>query len=397
MFKNSLIQSAVFGILILLGSCTPRETTKNTTDLQSIQNQSVSVTRGEIVVEVEVPITTTPLTEAILRSPAKGTLVKVPIVGQKVKAGEVVAQLDTDALERAIVKAKIDVAEAQINLEKQTQTLEVLKKTYSSNQSLAEAQLITQDSLLSTKATLKKEELQFQSLELSLKRAQLNLDEAKDNKDEAQIRSPINGVIASVSEGAGTYVEDNTKICTVVDISAVTLTGQVDEYDISQLKPGQKAVAVFEALEGQEFESILKTVSPTAQTENNVPVYSVTTHVSNQEQIIRPGMSGDLTVTVVRKSGLVIPLKAVTSVRNRSYVEIFQEGTKSLVLVELGEDDGKQVLVVSGLEEGQLLAYTLEVTTTTTKAASKTTTSSNQTSLLGMTGPGAGGPPPGGF
>lgn len=402
----SPIKTSAPGILLILvlaaiSGCTSSTEPSKTRREEGLPREYV-VSPGEVTSTVEAPITTLPLTEAILRSPSRGTLVEVAEVGQRVKAGDVVAKLDTEALERSIVQADLGVAEALLNLEKQKKTLESLKNTLDSTRILSQKQLVTQESLSSALSSYQKEELQYQSLELALKRARLAWEEARENRLEAWIKSPVDGVVSSVGEEAGTYVDANAELLRVVDISVIILSGQVDEYDIGKIKVGLEALATFEALEGKSFPSVIKTVSPMAKTENNVPVYTVTARVNNPGELIRPGMGGDLNITVSRETGLVVPKSSVIQENGRTFLQVIRKSVPEAVEVTLGPGDGKNVIVRSGLIEGDRLAVVPDAASGTSGPRSPEIPRSNSGSrspgMMGFgSGPGAGGPPPGGF
>jgi HlyD family secretion protein len=65
-------------------------------------------------------------------------------------------------------------------------------------------------------------------------------------------------------------------------------------------------------------------------------------------------MSADVNVLVSNEKGITVPFKAVTTVRERSYVDVLgQSGEIETRRVSLGSSDGRTIIVVEGLAAGE--------------------------------------------
>jgi len=96
-------------------------------------------------------------------------------------------------------------------------------------------------------------------------------------------------------------------------------------------------------------------ISPSARIQQNIAVFYVTVNIPNPERKLRPGMTAEGEIIVEEiPNALIIPKRAVQTVRNRAYVDVLQpDGGKETVRVVLGPDDGVNQVVLEGLEPRQ--------------------------------------------
>ena len=117
-----------------------------------------------------------------------------------------------------------------------------------------------------------------------------------------------------------------TVIATLIDASQIDLPVQVDETEIGAVKVGQQADVTLDALGDQTFTGKVTRISPEATTESGIAYFTVTVRLPNPEGLLRPGMTAEAEVIQRQASGLIIPKKAVESVRTRSYVQLQTPG-----------------------------------------------------------------------
>ncbi len=69
-------------------------------------------------------------------------------------------------------------------------------------------------------------------------------------------------------------------------------------------------------------------------------------------------MSADISILVSADRGILVPSRAVSTVRSRSYVKVYEEEGEEEIKtkrVTVGADDGVNVAVLEGLAEGELV------------------------------------------
>jgi len=182
-------------------------------------------------------------------------------------------------------------------------------------------------------------------------------------------------------------VSANSQVAVLADVSRLLFRAEVDEYDIGKLRPNMPATVSVPALGNQEFRARVEVISPIAEIVSNISIFKVSVYVDNSEGLLRPGMSADLTFTVSNDRGLVVPLKAVTEVRGRAYVDVYSEDAEAETRrVETGASDGRNIIIREGLSAGEkVIVPGVPVISTT---AAKT---SSGTSIIPISVPGTGG------
>ena len=108
--------------------------------------------------------------------------------------------------------------------------------------------------------------------------------------------------------------------------------------------------------------------------------------VDNDEGKLRPGMSADLSILISSDRGLIVPSKVVSSVRDRSYIDVYEDEEVVTLRITTGADDGVNVAVLEGLEEGALVV----VPTTSGLILSSDQASSSGSSIIPISVPGTG-------
>ena len=102
---------------------------------------------------------------------------------------------------------------------------------------------------------------QVQSASESVRNAQINLENRYEQLDDYTITSPIKGTIIDKNYNAGETTEANKTLCTIYDLSYLTMTLSVDELDISNISVGQTVSITADAVEDQTYTGTVTKVS----------------------------------------------------------------------------------------------------------------------------------------
>lgn len=207
-----------------------------------------------------------PLNEAHLSFTSVGKVTTVNVkVGDQVKAGDVLVQLDTTILEAKVKEAEANVlaAEAQIRY-------------------------------LNRLAT---EALHFESAQADLVRAQALLDSAKATLNTQSIlTAPFDGTIVSVDISPAETVTPGKVVIVLGDLIHYQIeTTDLSERDVPRVQVGQSANVFIEAL-NQELAGKVAEVSQISSTLGGDVVYTVTIELSDQPAGLLWGMSADVQI-----------------------------------------------------------------------------------------------------
>lgn len=204
-----------------------------------------------------------------------------------------------------------------------------------------------------------------QSAAESLRNAEINLENRYDQLDDYTITAPIKGTIIDKNYNAGEITESNQVLCTIYDLSYLTMTLSVDELDISDIQVGQTVAITADAVENRTYEGVVTKVSVAGTYTSGVTTYPVTIRVDETDGLL-PGMNVDATIVLESASDVLTIPSAALQRGNTVLVtadspsaaggEANENGYVS-VQVTTGVGDDSYLEVVSGLQEGDTVAY----------------------------------------
>ena len=197
----------------------------------------------------------------------------------------------------------------------------------------------------------------------SLRDAELSLKNQHDNLENYTICAPISGTIVDKYYKEGENAENGRTLCTIFDLSSLTITLHVDELDIKSIAVGQKATVTADAMPDTTYQGVITEISINGTAAGGVTTYPVTVRIDESEGLL-PGMNADVSIVVSESVGvLTLPADAVETggrvlVKNAdgSTGANAPEGYR-YVKVEIGVSDENYVEILSGLAEGDEVAY----------------------------------------
>lgn len=229
-----------------------------------------------------------------------------------------------------------------------------------------EGAAVSKDQILLTLSGSSLEEM-LQSAQDSLRNAELSMDSTQNPQDSYTITSPIQGTIVDKQYKTGDTVEGGKALCTIYDLSYLELTMNIDELDISKISEGQAVQVTADAVEGQTYTGVITKVSVLGSTSSGVTSYPVTVRIDETDGL-RPGMNVDAEIILEEAEDVLsVPVEAV----NRGGLVLITRDSPSAsaaaeqeapegyvyITVETGVSDDSYIQVISGLQEGDTVAY----------------------------------------
>lgn len=142
----------------------------------------------------------------------------------------------------------------------------------------------------------------------------------------------------------------------IADFEHMKVQVRVDEYDISDVHPGDACTVTLTALE-QKYASVIDSINYISSSGGNVAYYTATVYV-DVETGIYPGMQATVTVPQEEATDVVI-LKAdalAFDITNQAYVwKMGEDGTMTKENVEVGVSNGNYVEIKSGVISGETI------------------------------------------
>ena len=160
-------------------------------------------------------------------------------------------------------------------------------------------------------------------------------------------------------------------LCTIYDLSYLTMTLSVDELDISSIAVGQSVSVTADAVEGKTYEGVVTKVSVAGTSSGSATTYPVTIRIDDTDGLL-PGMNVDAVITLnSAENVLAIPSAALNrgntvlvtadspSAANGTVSEITGADGEEYysVPVEVGTSDSSYLEIISGLQEGDTVVY----------------------------------------
>jgi RND family efflux transporter MFP subunit len=166
------------------------------------------------------------------------------------------------------------------------------------------------------------------------------------------INSPASGYITERAALPNAYVQPDTKLYTIADLSTVWVYANVFQNDVGRLKPGDSARVTVDAYPGRNFngriDQILPQVDPATRTVRVRLVFR------NPGVVLKPGMYVNVAIAVPLGRQLVVPASAVLQAGIRA-IAFIDHGNGSLEprTIEVGTQLDDSVIVLSGLKAGE--------------------------------------------
>ena len=163
--------------------------------------------------------------------------------------------------------------------------------------------------------------------------------------------SPVTGYVTERTALPNMYVQPETKLYTVADLSSVWVSAQIFQSDLGRIKPGDPAVVTVDAYPGQSFSGRIRDILP--QIDMNTRTARVRIASPNPGLKLKPGMYVNVVLQIPLGRKLVVPSSAV-----------LQAGLRQLVFVDRGEGvfeprevqasgHGDRTIITKGLKAGE--------------------------------------------
>jgi HlyD family secretion protein len=338
---------------------------------RAIQFQTAAVTRGPITQAVTATGTLNPVVNVQVGSQVSGNIQKLFVdFNSKVKAGDVVAQIDPVLFKATVTQAEGDLASAQA-------ALELAKINAVRTQSLVAKQNSSQQDLDQAMANL-------HQAEANLKIKQGALDKAKADLDHCTITSPVDGEVISRSVDVGQTVAASLQapvIFTIAnDLTKMQIDANVAEADVGVVAVDQQVDFSVDAFPARTFHGKVVQVRNAPITVQNVVTYDTVIGVSNADLKLKPGMTANVSIMIAHKDDVLQIKNAALRYRpadgaatpsqpkgtppsagragagrerkNERTVYVLSGNKPEPVMIKTGISDGAVTEVLEGLKEG---------------------------------------------
>jgi RND family efflux transporter MFP subunit len=163
------------------------------------------------------------------------------------------------------------------------------------------------------------------------------------------VNSPVSGYITQKNALPNMYVQPETMLYTVADLSDVWVLAQVFQSDAGKIKPGDPAEVTVDAYPGRVFNGRVDYILP--QLDMNTRTLPVRLVFANPGLKLRPGMYVNVCAKLPMGRQLVVPASAAFHSGTKNLVFVYRdEGNIEPREVELGPQVGDELVVTKGIK-----------------------------------------------
>lgn len=272
-------------------------------------------------------------------------------LGDTVRRGQVVAELDDDEYVQAVAQAKADLAVARANLAEAKSALEIAIRDSKRVETLFKRGVASESQFDAAQNNHLAKQSQLEVAEAQVVRAQASLETANIRLGYTKINADWSGgddhrVVAERHVDEGGTVSANAPLLSIVELNPITGVIFVTEKDYVRLGQGQPASLTTDAFPGERFEGRINRIAPVFQ--QNTRQARVEMTIQNQRDRLKPGMFIRATIILGRiAEATIVPEKALTTRGNRTGVFVVHENDQTVVWreVNVGIREGERVQV----------------------------------------------------
>ena len=342
--------------------------------------ESAKIEVRELQRTVEAIGTLDPNEEVTVSNQVEGPVSKVLVdLGDFVKAGQVLATLDTSELELAVRQqtaalqqemARIGISDPNANIEESaTSQVKQAEATLSEARSHLERTKRLADEGVLPKQQLDEQQAKFDVADATLKSARESvrnikatvagrkaaLDLAQKKLGDARITAPMSGLVKERLVSEGTYLKANSPVVTLVQISPLKLRVDMPETAIESVRAGRAVRFTVDSLPGKMFDGRISRLSPSVNQQSRT--LKLEAIVDNSNGTLKPGLFARVTIlTGKMEKALVAPAGALFTVAGLEKLFVIEGGKVSERIVRSGSRGPDYVEILEGVKEGDVIA-----------------------------------------
>lgn len=283
-------------------------------------------------------------------------------VGNTVRSGQLLVQIDTKELNAQLAVAEAAVAgvgdqavQVKSGMETARLNLEMAQRSYERTKTMLDSKVVTQSQLddAQTKLDLAKAAYetasrQYQTVSGSgLAQAQAQVNFIKVQISNSTITSPISGIVTNRNINPGEITSMSSPLLSIADVATLKLQGNVSQEDVVRIAVGGKVNVVVDALSANSYAGRVDQVGPIAAATGQY--FPIVVSLKNDGRLLA-GMTAKASFTWSGSDGILVPLAAVRDNQDgHANVFVISAGRVHTRTVDLGPRNDTEIQVVSGL------------------------------------------------
>jgi HlyD family secretion protein len=279
-------------LVLVLSSC--GSDNKGNEETTFYKKESVNQKKLELSIEASGIIEA--ISSVEIKSKASGEILLLGAeVGDLVKKGSILGQIDQRTPKNILDQAKSDLEASRVRLENAKSQYDRGKELHDNGSISDKDYEDIQESYAQAKSSVVRTEVSYENAKIAL--------------DDTIVRSPVQGTIISRPVEVGQVISSPTSavgggtiLMTMADLSKVRVRALVDEIDVGKVSIGQIVSIKVAAYRDKEFFGTVSKIEPLAKVEQNVTTFPVLIDIDNNENLLLLGMNTDVVIEVLNKN-----------------------------------------------------------------------------------------------
>lgn len=310
-------------------------------------------------ISVSLPGTTQALTTANIFARASGYIDKRPVdIGDKVKAGDLLAQITAPELDHQIEQAKATLDLGRANLQQQKANRDLAQITWNRDRPLVAQGWTTRQQGSIDEQNLKALDAAVASAQQSISAQEAQLRVLGQQKAYQTVVAPFNGVVTQRNIDVGSLVQadatSGTFMFTVMQTDTIRTFVYVPQSMAVGVAPGVEAVVRIPELPDIAFPGTVTRVADALQPDTRTLLTEI--DVPNPDGLLRPGSYCTVELKIPRKDRhLIVPSDAVVFDDDGLHVAVLENGLVHMRKINIVHDLGTQIEVDQGVKDGDIV------------------------------------------
>lgn len=302
-------------------------------------------------------------------------------LGQKIKTGDLIAEIDSITQVNALRTAEASLADVRAQREEKSATLSQARSTLARQKRMIAQKAVSQADYEAAEADVKTGSAQIAALDARIIEAEVAVETARANLGYTRITAPIDGTILAIVSQEGQTVNAAQSAPTIVvvgQLDIMTVRTEISEVDIVKVAAGQRVYFNILADTGKRYQSTLESIEPapesirsdsslttstssssssSSSTSSSAIYYIGVFNIPNPDGLLKTYMTAEVHIVIAEASGvLTIPATALgrRDKEGRYSVKVLAaDGQTVARKITVGLNDKSTVEVLSGLEQGE--------------------------------------------
>jgi RND family efflux transporter MFP subunit len=314
------------------------------------------VTRRDGRLHVMLPGTTLAFEQADIFGRASGYVLKRNVdIGDRVKAGQLLAEISAPEVDYQIAQLQNSVQQAEATTRQNEANRSLAQVTWGRDAILVNQGWVTQQQGDTDRYNYQAQQHASQAARKNTAAMQAQLETTNQQKIYQQVVAPFDGVVTQRNIDVGSLITGNatsgTAMFTVVQSDVIRVWVYVPQDSAFGVAPGIEAVIRVPAMPSLSFHGKVTRIANALQPGTRTLLTEV--DIPNPDGALQPGLYCTVELKIPRESpALILPASAIIFNRNGMQVAVVEDGIARLRKIAITTDYGTEIEVSEGVKEG---------------------------------------------